>query len=83
MVTNDAGQVAMKYFQPHRKYVLLGNEHEYVFTVRANISLTWVEPEDVQRILNIRRSCCGGKRNQQFFLANESDVRRWTNGGGR
>ncbi|RMD57938.1 hypothetical protein D6833_13415 [Candidatus Parcubacteria bacterium] len=73
----------MKYFQPHRKYIRLGNGHEYVFTVRANISLTWVEPEDVQRILNIRRACCGGKRNQQFFLANESDVRRWTNNGGR
>jgi hypothetical protein len=85
VVTNDAGQVALKYYQPAQilaKKAPSGNE--YVFAVRADISMSWVSPGDVENLLQRRAGCnCGGRKRQAFFYANEDDVRRWTNGGGR
>lgn len=84
MVTNEAGQVALKYHQSVQKYIRLGDGSEYVFGVRANISMAWVEPEHVDIILKIKRSDCSSCGNKPVFrYANETDVRRWTNGGGR
>ena len=86
MITNPAGQVALKYYQPAK---VLAQQTPtgagYVFTPRANISLSWVEPGDVDNLLQRRAGCkCGGGRKKQAFsYANEDDVRRWQNGGGR
>jgi len=76
-------QTALKYYQSIQKYIRLGDGSEYVFVPRANISLAWVSNEHVDQILNIKKGCCGGKKKSTFFYANESDIRRWTNGGGR
>lgn len=81
-ITNDSGDVALKYYQPGQ--VLLQRNpsgKEYVAVTQANICLTWVDPLDVQYILAKQGGCCGGKR-QLFDYASESDVRRWTNKGG-
>lgn len=84
METNASGQVALKYHQPVQKYVRLGNGHEYLFVVRANISLSWIDSTDVENILTIKRNDCSSCGNKPVFrYANENDVRRWTNGGGR
>jgi hypothetical protein len=85
-ITNDAGQVALKYYQPAQ--VLAQNTPTgtgYAFAVRASISMSWVAPDDVGNLLARRAGCnCGGsKKKQAFFYATESDVRRWVNGGGR
>lgn len=84
-ITNDAGQVALKYYQPAQ--VLAQNTPTgagYAFAVRASISMSWVSPDDVGNLLARRAGCnCGGKKRQAFFYANEDDVRRWQNGGGR
>lgn len=85
-ITNDAGQVALKYYQPAQ---VLAQQTPtgagYAFAVRANIAMSWVHPDDVENLLARRVGCnCGGSRKKQAFsYANESDVRRWTNGGGR
>jgi hypothetical protein len=81
--TNEKGEIAIKYRQPGRVF-LGGNPSgkEYVAVTEANICLAWVDPLDVDFILAKRDGCCGGKR-QSFYLANESDVRRWTNKGGQ
>lgn len=83
-ITNEAGEVALKYRQPAP--VIARNtpsKKEYAFVVKANISMAWVDPQDVDNLISRTKTCCGGNRKKQFFLANESDVRRWTNGGGR
>jgi hypothetical protein len=80
---NEKGEIAVKYRQPGNVF-LGGNPSgcEYVAVTQANICMAWVDPIDVDFILSKKDGCCGGKR-QSFFLANESDVRRWTNKGGQ
>lgn len=81
--TDAQGYVAVRYRQPGQ--VLLQNMPsgaEYVAVTRANICMAWVKPEDLPAVLLKRDYCCGGHANQAFHLANEADVRRWTNGGG-
>lgn len=81
-VENEDGQVALQYYQPIQKYVQVG-QSEYVFTVSANISMTWVNPGDVPAMLALRRTDCAcASGNPVVFYANESSVRRWANGGG-
>lgn len=73
--------VAIAYYQtiPH---VVSVQGSEYAFAVRANICMAWIPMQHMDAVLNITKQCCGGNRNKVYRLANESDVRRWTNGGG-
>lgn len=79
---NDDGWVAIKHTHLVPKHIMGGEGREYIFAIRANIPMSWVHPDDVDKILNILGGCCGQKTSKVFFLANESDVRRWTNNGG-
>jgi len=76
------GMVAVKYYQSVPKKVWV-NKDLYLFNVRASISMCWVRDEHLNNVLNTKKTCCGGSRKRVFRLANESDVRRWTAGGGR
>lgn len=79
LIQNQAGQIAIKVQRhAHPRQV-----DQYIFVPRANISLAWIEPEDVPMVLTIKRKGCCNKSQKEFQPANESDVRRWTNGGGR
>lgn len=82
MVYNDDGWIALKRFQTINKLVTVGDT-QYLFATRANICMAWIMPEHVDAILAIRRVCCSGSKKPMFTYANENDVRRWTNGGGR
>lgn len=86
-VTNAAGEIALKYYQPVRVLAqrVPSGKDGYVFTPKASISLAWVDPQDVADLLTRKAGCkCGGARKKQAFsYASEDDVRRWTNGGGR
>ena len=78
--------IALKYYQTGQ--VLVQNTpsgKEYVFVVRANISLAYIDAPDVDDLLSRKKVCggCGGRVSQLFFRANEDDIRRWENGGGR
>lgn len=75
------GYTAIAYYQtiPHTLKV---NGYEYAFVVKANICMAWIKNEDVQVVLSTTKVCCGGHRNTVYRLANENDIRRWTNGGG-
>ena len=82
MITNDEGYVAVK------KYITIPqtlsvNGREYWFQNSANICMSWINPDDVNIVLSTTKTCCGGNKRHIFSLANEADVRRWTNGGGR
>lgn len=86
MITNDQGQVALKYYQPAQVLSqATPSGKDYVFIPRASISMAWVEAEDVENLLARKAGCnCGGKQKKQAYTyASEDDTRRWTNGGGR
>lgn len=81
MVEQD-GKVAIAYYQtiPH---VIQVHSNEYFFNVRADICMAWVALEDYQAVLEITKTCCGNVKRTVYRYASETDVRRWTNGGGR
>lgn len=78
--------IALKYYQPTQVLVkATPSGKEYVFVPKANIALAFIDPDDVDHLLGRKAGCnCGGsKKGQAFYPANEDDVRRWNNGGGR
>ena len=79
---NEAGEVALCYYQTLNPLIELGNGHAYKFITKANICLAWVKEEDAQGILDRKGGCCGGKRSI-FRVASEADVRRWSGVSGR
>ena len=85
MITNDAGEVALKIWPPVQKIAQqVPSGKGYVFIIRADIAMSWVDPQDLENLLARMCSCnCGNSSSRKCFMyANESDIRRWTNGGG-
>lgn len=64
------------YYQPIQKFVRVQGA-EYVFVVKRNISLAYIEPENVQAILDQRGGCCGQSKKGIFREATEQEVRLW------
>ena len=75
-------RVAIQFYQSIPKLVTVSGE-QYVFVVKANISLAWIKPEHVDSILKLKKHCCAGQTKPAFHLANEDHIRRWAQGGGR
>jgi len=83
MQTNSNGEVALRYMRGGQKlFQGKGLSQGYVFIPKANISLAWVKPEDVEKMYRIKRGCCGSEK-RVIFPATEDAVRQWTNNGGR
>lgn len=86
-ITNDAGQVALRIWPYDSKLVQeTPSGNDYLFAWRANITMAFVDPQDVDNLLNRWCGCnCGdGKPKRKCFgYASEDEVRRWENGGGR
>lgn len=86
-ILNADGWVAMKVM--NRVQVLVtcqrpnGEKVRYVLTSWANVCMAWVNPIDVPCLKAVRGGCCGRRRRGIIMLANASDVRQWTNRGGR
>ena len=77
-VVNDAGQVAVKYFQPLDQDLKI-RDKTYHFRVKKSLSIAWVDTEDVDSVLNVVKECCGGNRMRVFRLEHETHVKRWLN----
>jgi len=81
MITNDNGEVAVKYYQTIPKKIHIAGT-TYVFSVRNNISLCWIQEEHVSTVLSMTKTCCGGSKKSGIFrIATETDLRRHTYGG--
>lgn len=78
MITNEAGQIAIKRLKNIPRLVQVSGGGDYMFVSRNNITLAWVDPADVPKILGLRDGCCGGKKKPAFTYALEHDVPRWT-----
>jgi len=82
----DGTSVAMRFMRDQRILVECGPHKErrqYVFSMRANISMTWVAEADAQCCLNVRGGCCGTSQPGVILFATGDEIRRWTSGGGR
>lgn len=85
-ILNDGGFAAMRYLRQQQMIVECGpgkDRRQHVFSMRANISMAWIPAKDVACCLAVMGGCCGNKKPGIIIYANESDVRQWTNGGGR
>lgn len=84
-IRNNEDQVALRYSRQATALVTCPGEGatEYVFTVKANIAMAYVEESDVECLLNVREGCCGGGKKNVISYIDETHHRRWTNGGGR
>lgn len=76
-IVNDSGEIAVRWNRLTQKYVKIG-VREYIFAIRSNISLAWIHPEDIDKVLALKATCCGGNLNIACHLASELDVKRWT-----
>ena len=81
MQENVNGQIAVRRYRQNRKRVIISDKRLYHFIPKNNICMAWVDPEDLQAILNIKYKCCGNSSKQEFFIASETDVRRYLYGG--
>jgi len=78
-ITNETGQVAIRYYSPSPKYIRLSNGHEYVFSGGKYVSASWVNEEDVSSVLSLTRSCncSGGSKKPMFREATQQEVNLW------
>lgn len=77
MITNDAGEVAIRHYQPIQKLITVGNT-SYVFIPKFNISIAWIKPEHVDTVLRMRKSCCGNRKHKMFTITDQTHVDRWS-----
>ena len=80
MIKNEQGQIAISYYQPIDRVVMVG-ETRYVFITKRAVSLAWVNEEDVEKILAITKSCCGGRIRAVYRYATPSQVNVWSGTG--
>lgn len=76
------GLVAMRYRRQQRLVAKCG-KRTHIFNMQANISMAWIPIEDVPCALALKGGCCGQKKKGIVIFASDTDVRRWTNRGGR
>lgn len=81
---NKAGEVALRCVREGRFFITdCPSGKEYVATTQVGICLVWVEPQDVDWIMENKKIGCCGKKQHGFYLADAVHVRRWLNQGGR
>jgi len=79
MIKRSDGTVAVKWvINPNGKTVQIGGTKIfYVFRPQNHVVMSWVQPEHVDGLLNVREktcNCAGGIKKQAFELANLIDV---------
>jgi len=78
VIVNEAGQIAIRYYQPAQvltKQTPSGSQ--YFFDVKAGVSMAWVEEGDVSNLLARRGGCCNKKR-KLYDYANQAAVDLWS-----
>lgn len=74
---NEKGQIALCYYMSVNP-VVERNGRLYPFITNRNVCLAYIDPEDVEAILNKTKVCCGDPTPKRVFrLASEQEVRLW------
>lgn len=53
------------------------NRRDYIFTVSRDVSLAWIQEQDVPCVLAKKGGCCGKKKIGIMVYATENNVARW------
>ena len=72
------GKVALRYFMPAPKYVIVG-KNEYIASPQHGVSLLFADEADVPAILNVMGGCCGNQR-KAFSLSSQMAYNVWRTG---
>lgn len=72
------GKVAVRYYQPTPKYVVIGGK-EYVCSVKHHVAMLLVPEEEVPALLAYKGGCCG-KQRLVFSLASQEAYNIWNTG---
>jgi len=68
-IVRDDGFVAMQHINTNGANVQIGGV-TYVFIPTRNVALSWVAPEHIGRMMEVKtRACCGNRNKQKFVLA--------------
>ena len=81
-MTSEKVKVAIKHYNSNPFNVKVGY-NTYAFTPRFNISMAWVEAEDVEKILAVstnRCRSCHGVPALRFSRASVEEIKRWETG---
>jgi hypothetical protein len=81
-MTNAQGQVLLKWVLPRPPKIvqIAGTDRTYTFSYNFNVCASWVNPEDVSRMLLIKEktcNCAGGTYKQAFMYCNQLDHNLW------
>ena len=80
-VRNAVGQIAVKYYQEMQVLVSCPRpdrtRSDYVFSVRAHLSMCWVELRDLPCLQAKEGGCCNHKKKGIITVASQADVDRW------
>lgn len=72
------GKVALRYYQPIPKFVMIGKD-QFVCDVRHGVSVLLVDESVVPSALALEGGCCGGKR-KIFSLCGQEAFNVWLTG---
>ena len=69
-------KVALVRYMPLEQTVQIGDK-TYAFVNRGGVSLCYVDPEDVEAVLQVTKVCCGGRKRRIFQHANQAQIDFW------
>jgi hypothetical protein len=79
MVIRDDGYVALQHRNSNGAMARIG-DIVYTWSPKNNISLCWVHPDHVTKLLNERANICCGQTSNKFLMASYTNVNLWAFG---
>jgi hypothetical protein len=84
-IRNEQGQVLMVWTlnRPPKQVLIDGTDRVYVFSYNFNVCASWVDEQDVERMLKVREKTCNcnnGNYRQAFEYANRLNANLWIYG---
>ena len=76
MIKHDDGKVALRYHKAVSKYVPVAQNTGYIFQVRNNVSIAWVDEKDIQQILRMKSNCMMCPT-YPYTIATQEQVSKW------
>jgi hypothetical protein len=81
-IKNSDGLVALQHYTTNPCTVIVeGANTSYTFVPKHNVSMAWVKPEHVDRLLaQTAKGCCGRNKQKKFVLASQTNANLWMYG---